>query len=250
MIFHRKLASVRSSISDARTRGISALSAPLSTAFQSFQGEFDRALSNIDIIFERFNSRIQDCLLTYTEVNHLPDTVKSLEAQISELAEKQENAMRDAESTRTDIVGMMASSRDAIVLQFRRRLDSLTLRIEVLETNSSLALSQSESAITDAQAIQLEFRQQFARALDVSMTGFTRRVQAMKTSIMELRKARMSQIESARSRVIEWSDEARKTRNESIETKGRVSLQPEIRALKQELRQLKRKLKQKWAEQA
>jgi hypothetical protein len=244
-LFERKMGSVKSSIADARNRGINALSAPLMTGFQSFQAEFDRALANIDSIFGGLNSRIQDCLLTWAEVDHLPETVARLEGEIGEMAQKEEEMMRDLEATKIEVGELMVSSRDAIVLQFRRRLDALSRKIEALEVESGQALAQSENAIADAQAAQIEFRGQFGKALEEGMSGFNRKVQAMKGRIVDLRRMRGEQIEMARARVIAWSDEARKAQNDSVENVPRVSLQPEIRALKKELRELKQQLRRK-----
>jgi phage host-nuclease inhibitor protein Gam len=242
-VLQRKLGGVRQVMAEARDRGLSGTTAPLRRAFQSFQTELDRAIENIDIIFANFNSRVQDCLLMYTGVDRLSETVARLQSQMDDLQRRYMRTAAEMGNVRAEIHDQMVVSRENLILRFKSRIENVSMQLAAFEEKAARAVAQSDSAITEAQDCEVHFRQECTKALSDEMTVFTKRFQALRSSIMELRKTRMEQIEAIRARLTSWGDEKRKSQNQAVQ-KPRLSLQPEIRQLKRELHALKRRLRQ------
>jgi hypothetical protein len=244
--FQRKVGDIRVSVEHARRRGIQTVTAPLTKAIESFETEFADASSNIGTIFGNLNGRIQAALLTRVDIDRLPEVVKALEAQLSDVDLQYQRANSRIESTKRDFADKAESNRHQIVTKFNDRLVLLSQRIDALESKSGQALQQSQGTITNAQNSQFELGSQLRTSLDAGMSGFKKRIQDMKSDIAKLRRKRQDEADGIRSRLIASTEDSRNMANQTIEARPRLSLRPEIRALKKELRDLKMRLKAKF----
>lgn len=250
----KKLAVIRKRQEEASSTGLANCIAPMKGGFAEFGNEFNKACENIDSLFQNLSTRVRVVRKDYLAIKPFTRTVHSFEADIEKLSNLAKQNELNLFSAQEELTSLVADQRTLLVQKLNDKMKGLGVQIETLEKRAFEAFSQSQGVVADSQNSQYGMRLLFDRTMDQLKSAFKDDVSGLKRGISELNEHRFCQMNEIRARMAAMKQSLIKVRKERVKhtiadpddrLRGRVSLQPEIDALKRKCDELEERLRQR-----